>query len=381
MERKLSDKTVLRPVLRILVTGGSGLIGGALAGYLAGRGHSVVAMLGRKPALLGEAWGPVATTSWNGGPPRPGEIATLSADLRREALGLGEAGCSALAGGLDLIVHCAAVTGFGLDHATYHQVNVEGAARILALAEQGGPRPIPLLQVSTAYVCGERSGPVAEEPPAAGTRFANGYEESKAEAERLAAAARHRGLPVAVARPSIVVGAWTDGAIARFDNLYGVIRLVTEGRIRTIPANPGASLDMVPIDHVVGGLADIAERMEEAAGRVFHLVSGAPVPVPQLRDLALSYPQFHAPRFVPPEGFDPSRLEEGEQWWHTRVTGLYASYFQRDPRFCDDNLRALSGRACPPVDWAFLRRMIGQCVSAGFLRDEAAGLMPHRTSG
>ena len=42
----------------------------------------------------------------------------------------------------------------------------------------------------------------------------------------------------------------------------------------------------MPIDHVVGGLTDIAERMA-AAGRTFHLVSGAPVPVAALRTLAL----------------------------------------------------------------------------------------------
>ncbi|MFC7736444.1 SDR family oxidoreductase [Roseomonas sp. GCM10028921] len=363
------------PPLRILITGASGLLGGELAGHLAARGHGVVAMTGRRP--LAEAGGGAASRPWNGTAPGPGEILALSADLRREALGLDAARLTLLAAGLDLIIHCAAVTGFALDPATYRAVNVEGTARILSLAERSGPRPLPLLQVSTAYVCGERSGPVGETLPAPGTRFANGYEASKAEAEALVAAARGRGLPVAIARPSIVVGAWGDGAIARFENLYGMIRAVTEGRIRTIPAAPGASLDMVPIDHVLHGLADIAECMETAAGRIFHLVSGAPVSVSRLRDLALSYPQFEAPRFVPPEGFDPAALGEAEAWWHARVTGLYAGYFLRDPHFADGNLRALSGRACPPVDWAFLRRMIDRCIADGFLR----GGDRQRTSG
>lgn len=334
-------------------------------------------MTGRRPALLPEAPAGAASRPWRGTAPCPGEILSLPADLRREALGLDAARLASLAAGLDLIVHCAAVTGFDLEPAVYRAVNLEGTARILSLAERAGPRPVPLLHVSTAYVCGDRSGAVAESPPAPGTRFANGYEASKAEAESLVAAALGRGLPVAVARPSIVVGAWTDGAIARFDNLYGLIRLVTEGRIRTIPAAAGATLDMVPIDHVVHGLTDIAERMEAAAGRIFHLVSGAPVPVAQLRDLALSYPQFHAPRFVPPEGFDPAALGEAEAWWHARVTGLYAGYFLRDPRFADGNLRALSGRACPPVDRAFLRRMIDHCIARCFLRGEDV----QRTSG
>ena len=320
-------------------------------------------MTGSRPALLADGPG------GNG-------IQVLPTDLRREALGLDPAVLASMAAELDLVVHCAAATGFNLDPATYRAVNVEGTARVLALAERAGPRPVPLLHVSTAYVCGECFGPVAEAPPAPGTRFANGYEASKAEAEHLVLAARQRGLPVAIARPSVVVGAWADGGIARYDNLYGLIRLVAEGRVRTLPAAPGASLDMVPIDHVVHGLADIAasmgaERMGTAAGRIFHLVSGAPVPVALLRDLALSYPQFQAPCFVPAAGFDPASLGTAEAMWHGRVAALYATYLQRDPRFADGNLRTLSGRACPPVDWAFLRRMIDRCIADGFLRAAA----------
>lgn len=351
-----------------MVTGASGLLGGALAEHLSARGHGVVAMTGRRPALLSAKPQGSLPRPWEGTQPRPGEILTLPADLRRDALGLDALRRATLTAGLDLVIHLAAVTGFDLGAETYRTVNVEGTARVLALAERAAPRPVPLLQVSTAYVCGDRDGPVAEAPPEPGTRFRNGYETSKAAAEALVAAARRRGLQVAVARPSIVVGAWADGAIARFDNLYGMLRLVTEGRISTMPATPGATLDLVPIDHVVGGLTDIAERMGEAEGQTFHLVSGAPVPVAGLRDLALSYPQFHAPCFVAPARFDPASLSKDEAWWYARVASSYAAYFQRDPRFVDGGLRALSGRICPPVDGAFLRRMIDRCIAEGFLR-------------
>jgi hypothetical protein len=78
-----------------------------------------------------------------------------------------------------------------------------------------------------------------------------------------------------VARPSIVVGRYRDRIIGQFTNIYALIRLVAAGRIHILPANPCASLDLVPIDHVIGGLTDIAARMA-AAGRAYHLVSGAP---------------------------------------------------------------------------------------------------------
>lgn len=356
--------------LRLLITGASGLLGGALAGHMAALGHGVVALTGRKGPLL--PGGAAAAERWTGGAPGPGQVLAAAADLRRDGLGLEAAALRTLAGTVDIAVHCAGVTGFDLDADTYRTVNVDGTARMVALAEAAG---LPLLHVSTAYVCGERDGPVAEAPVVPGTRFANGYEASKAAAEGLVLEACGRGLVAAVARPSIVVGAWADGAIARFDKLYGLMRLVSEGRVRTLPAPPGASLDLVPIDHVVRGLAHLAGCMAAAAGWVVHLVSGAPVPVSALRDLALAYPQFEAPVFVPPAAFDPATLPPTEALWFGRVAAQYATYLQRDPRFAAGALQALGGEACPPVDGAFLRRMIDRCVADGFLRG------PQRTSG
>jgi hypothetical protein len=57
----------------------------------------------------------------------------------------------------------------------------------------------------------------------------------------------------------------------------------------------------VPIDHVIGGLTDIAERMAAASGRTYHLVSGAPVPVAALRDRSRC-PRCHGRRRERPAG-------------------------------------------------------------------------------
>ena len=282
---------------------------------------------------------------------------------------------------------------FNLSESVYREVNIGGTANVLALIGQGGQVPIPLLHLSTAYVCGERSGPVEEGELDVGQRYANGYESSKAEAERLVRTAQQHGGISAVARPSIVVGRYRDGTIGQFTNVYALIRLVTAGHIHVpgapllpywtrsrsqnaarhrLPASRCASLDLVPIDHVIGGLTDIAERMGAAAGRTYHLVSGAPVPVSALRTLALGYQHLHAPRFVAPEIFERARLARAEQTLDRRVTSFYASYLQRDPWFQDANLRALSGRGCPPPDQAFLRRMIDYGIATGYLRGRSA---------
>ena len=344
--------------LRILVTGAGGLIGREAAGHLAERGHAILALLHRSANLLRNDGRPIMASPWDGRALRPGSVATLHGDVRQPGLGLAMA-----LPPLDLILHCAALTGFDCEPGDYQAVNVGGTANVLACGDAG----IPVLYVSTAYVCGGRDGPITEAELDVGQSFTNGYEASKAAAEglvRAAAASR----TVAVARPSIVVGESRTGRIGSFGNIYGLIKLVADGLIQTLPASPGASLDMVPIDHVIGGLTDIAERMPEAAGRTFHLVSGAPVPVTALRTVALADGRLHAPRFVLPDAYDPALLTHGERRLNGQVTQLYAAYLQRDPHFQDGNLRALSGRACPPTDEAFLARLMGYCLATGYVR-------------
>ena len=287
-----------RNLLRILVTGAGGLLGSELSGALAEHGHAVVAMLHRSTAMHRNDGRPLSARPWDGTLPLPGEVAALRGDVRQPGLGLDGASLAEIVRGLDLVIHGAAATGFNLSERVYREVNIGGTANVLALIGQRGQAPIPLLHLSTAYVCGERSGPVAEGELDVGQRFANGYESSKAEAERLVRAAQQQGGISAVA-PVNRRGRYRDGTIGQFTNIYALIRLVTAGRIHILPASPCASLDLVPIDHVIGGLTDIAERMAAASGRTYHLVSGAPVPVAALRTLALGYQHLHAPRFVP----------------------------------------------------------------------------------
>ncbi len=335
--------------MRILITGAAGLIGGEVAARLAARGHAITAGVHRNRAVLGN----------DGAVPPLADMVTI--DLAAPGLGLSEEESARIADAHDLILHCAATTRFDLAIEDYRAVNIGGTASVIALATRSD---VPLLHVSTAYVCGNRDGAIGEDDPLPSDGFANGYEASKAEAEALVAAS---GLRHAIARPSIVVGDSETGAIRSFDTIYAAFRLIAEGRVRHMPARGDATLDFVPIDHVARGLVALAERIDAAAGGRFHLVSGRPVPVALWAAAIGSYPQFHAPIYVEPAAFDPASLPPLERRLYGRVAGLYSSYFQRDPRFDDARFRDVTGLACPPTGAAYLKRLIDHCIAAGFL--------------
>ncbi|QLC26183.1 NAD-dependent epimerase/dehydratase family protein [Parasphingopyxis algicola] len=354
-----------------LVTGAAGLLGGEICAALARRGHGVIGLVRKNRILMHGKGRRLPTADWTGAAPGPGEVLLVEGDVRDPQLGLERAAHARLSAQADCIIHCAAIVQFDADPDLYEAVNVRGTGHVVDFARARPGKPAALVQVSTAYVCGERDGPIAEDDARRPDRFANAYEESKFAAEALVRAAMADGVSAAIARPSIVVGRTGDGVIAGFDTIYMAFKLLAEGRIRTIPSTPGATLNFVPLDHAVNGIATIASRIGEARGRTFHLVAGAPMPVADFFALVRDYPQFSDPEPVSPDRFDPATLSPVEQRFHRRVATLYTSYFQRNPLFLQGNVENLIGAGGPPADTALMRRQIDFAIRAGFLPSES----------
>jgi long-chain acyl-CoA synthetase len=159
-----------------------------------------------------------------------------------------------------------------------------------------------LSYISTAYVAGEHAGRFNEDDLDVGQHFRNAYEQSKFEAERLAAGAQ---LPVTVLRPSIIVGERDSGWTASFNVLYWPLRAFSRGAYVALPARRDAPVDVVPVDYVADAIFALSQT-PEAEGAAYHLTAGSnATSVGELVELAAAYFRRPAPRLIPPWRIPP----------------------------------------------------------------------------
>lgn len=202
------------------------------------------------------------------------KIVAVAGEVTRERLGLDAAAYDRIAADVDQVVHAAASTKFAAPLDQLRLDNVESTREVLAFAARcqalGALRRFDY--VSTAFVAGINSGVVTEQDLDRGQQFANHYEQTKFEAESLVAAHRVR-MPIAIYRPSVVVGDSRTGFTPHFRVLYWPLRLLTSKVVPIIPVNAETSIDVVPVDYVAGAIE--ALMFDDASvGGTFHLTAG-----------------------------------------------------------------------------------------------------------
>lgn len=202
------------------------------------------------------------------------KIVAVAGEVTRERLGLDAASYDRIAADVDHVVHAAASTKFAAPLDQLRLDNVDGTREVLAFAERcqalGTLRRFDY--VSTAFVAGINSGVVTERDLDRGQLFANHYEQTKFEAESLVASYRAR-MPIAIYRPSVVVGDSRTGFTPHFRVLYWPLRLLTSKVVPIIPVNAKTAIDVVPVDFVVAAME--ALMFDDATiGGTFHLTAG-----------------------------------------------------------------------------------------------------------
>lgn len=134
------------------------------------------------------------------------------------------------------------------------------------------PRLERLDAVSTSYVAGRRSDLVREPDLSDAHGFNNTYEQTKYESE-LELRAAMKDLPIAVHRPSIVVGDSRTGKTGAFKVLYWPLKVIARGWLPIVPYDPEGLLDIVPVDYVTSAILALS-RDQATIGSTYHLAAG-----------------------------------------------------------------------------------------------------------
>jgi nucleoside-diphosphate-sugar epimerase len=211
---------------RIVMTGASGAVGGAIADTLAERGHTMTTV-GRGAGDL----------RWDLREPLPPPVARAIARA-------------------DVVVHAAADINLAASYADLYRVNVGAVKELVAT------NPSRLVHVSSAFA-----------ETSSGGKPSNGYERTKNEAENIVGGAPIDGVSL---RPSLVIGRTSDGSIRRFSGVYIFIRMLRLGLIPAIPGYARVGVDVVPVDAVA---EQAAKEIEQPSGAsVIPITSGRAAP-------------------------------------------------------------------------------------------------------
>ncbi len=234
--------------MKILVTGGGGFLGQAIARQLIERGDSVT-VLNRSAYPDLEALGVVCHC---------GDIADAGA-------------VSAAAAGCEAVIHVAAKAGPGLYAPDFERANVVGTENVLAACRSLGiPRLVHTSSPSVVHTGGDIEN--GDESLARAEHFQAPYPETKARAERAVLAANGAALKTCALRPHLIWGPGDNQLLPRLieKNRAGRLRLpAPEKRIDTVYIENAARAHVLALDNLCGPAS--------AAGKAYFISNGEPL--------------------------------------------------------------------------------------------------------
>lgn len=233
--------------MKVLVTGATSMLGGALARALIGRGDEVT-VLQRRPSGLAcrEVLADVAD---------PDAVAAAMA-------------------GQDAVVHLAAKVDIVGVWPDFVRVNVDGTRHVVAAAQASSARRLvhvssPSVAHAGAPLVGAGAGPADPQ------RARGSYARSKAMAEQVALAADSPDLAVVAIRPHLVWGPGDTQLIGR------IVDRARAGRMALVGSG-AALIDTTYVDNAVDALVCALDRCPAVHGEALVVSNGEPRPVAEL---------------------------------------------------------------------------------------------------
>ena len=349
----------------LLLTGATGLVGRYLLRDLlaANVPVAVVCRSNRvEPAsqrieVLMQRWDRLSGRSYS----RP---VVIEADLREPGLGISPADRAWIASHCDRVLHNAASMTFREDkHGEPFRTNNDGMRNVLDVCREAGIRKFH--HVSTAYVCGLRTGRVYERELDLGQQNGNVYEVSKLTAEKMVRSADFLD-ETTIYRPASVVGDSQSGYTVSSHGFYLPLqlayvmadkiptRLMGERFFRLLGLRGDEGKNLVPVDWLSTAIVYLVTHPEHHR-QTYHLTHPTPVTVRLIQAVIQeAIEKYSSRRFV--GELSEQQIVEYEALFQQYME-IYRSHWRDDPQFDRANTdRAL--RICP------VRTLITRCCFA-----------------
>ena len=368
-------------IATVLLTGATGFLGAFILAELLGQTEAHVMCLVRASGAQAGLARVVANLRqyrlWDDSmAPR---ISAIPGDLAEPRLGQTESAFAALADRVDAIYNNGAHVSYV---ATYHALkpsHVGGTREVLRLASIGRPKAVHHISSIAAYEAAAYRGQTMAEgmSPVESRGIHLAYSRCKWVSEALVRAARERGVPVTIYRPSLVSGSSGSGAWNTNDFLCRMLKGIIE--MGCIPSGLDLQLDFSPVDYV-GKSVVYLSRQPASLGQAFHLHHPQGVDWMAFGEMIadLGYEiEFvsHAEWLERLEARRDGTLYPllpffRQRWAPDRLT--YIELNQRGYRpllTCDGTVPTLAaaGIRCPPIDLALIGRYVQYLVDVGFL--------------
>ncbi len=250
------------------------------------------------------------------------------------------------------IWHLAAVYDLGVKLDLAYRVNVIGTANVLDFCEACSDLA-RLDYVSTCYVSGLRNGRALETELEEGQGFKNHYESTKCWAE-LEVRRRMYRMPVAITRPSVVVGDSRTGETDKFDGPYFYVQSVMDLPAWLPVPNVGdgdVPFNLVPVDFVVDAMAELAFK-PEAIGNTIQLADPSPHTVRNFVSATLECLGRKTAPLDIPTSLMQGALGLGKVKEKFKVPTETITYFRHQVEYDTSNQQRLlagSGVSCPDL--------------------------------
>lgn len=298
-----------------LLTGATGLIGSYLLKILLLNGHRVYVIARsqngktaqeRVESLL-RFWDPAIFSTYQS------RMIVLEGDVRHKFAGLKKEKIRLLQKEVQEIYHLAATIEISLPMDVIRKINVQGTRNILELAlliNKGGALK-KINHVSSVYICGDYRGVFNENSYNVGQHFNTTYEQSKFEAEKIVRMYRHKGLWVDIFRPPLVMGESMTGKIPIYRNIY---RFLLYCKLELFDHLPlfGCVVNIAPVDFVAQAIYKISQSSNKR-NATYHVFPDFAVPMSRIINFASRILDFHKPRIIPPDKFDPQKCTPAQR--------------------------------------------------------------------